>query len=65
MPTATEKLNVKFFISDVIIAVIHRRIRHKILRGRAHRIERVETVRAIQAQNILSNSHRKNPPISC
>ena len=55
MPTATEKLNVKFFISDVIIAIIHRRITDKVLRRRTHRIERIETVRAVQAQNILQN----------
>ncbi|CNJ63307.1 Uncharacterised protein [Mycobacterium tuberculosis] len=36
MPTATEKLNVKFFISDVIVAVIHRRITDKTLRGNTH-----------------------------
>ncbi|BAI65431.1 uncharacterized conserved protein [Rothia mucilaginosa DY-18] len=64
MPTATEKLNVKFFISDVIIAVIHRRITDKALRRRTHRIERVETVRAIQAQNILQNLCHLFPSIA-
>ena len=55
MPALTEHLNIKFFISDVIITVIHRRIRHEILRGYANRIERFKTIRAIQAQNILQN----------
>ena len=55
MPTTTEKLYVKLFIGDVVIAVVHRRITNKILRGRTYRIERIETVRAIQTQNILQN----------
>ena len=53
MPAAAKKFNIKFFIGHMIITVIHRRIRHEILRGCTYRIERFKTIRAVQTQDIF------------